>query len=161
MSESKSKTENLIDKKWNQYFNKSSSKNLNATLPSSFRTEASMSNTAQHPTMIRGAWETSPTYHKLAYDSNNKLLSEKYSKYIGDYESINDKFHSTSLMNSLRTPIKQNNHPTVTRNSLSSSLPTGIQQRINEHREWLRKFKADLIHSNQINNSNGSNFVYF
>ena len=42
---------------------------------------------------------------------------------------------------------------------LSSSLPASIQQRINEHREWLRKFKADLVHSNQINNSNGSNFV--
>ena len=154
LSQTKSKTESFIEKKWDQYFNNSTSKNLNATMPS-MKSEPSTSN--QLPTLIRGAWETSPTYHKLTYDSNNKILNEKYSKYIG---SDNDKFQSTSLINSLHSPVKQNNRSTNV-NSLSSSLPTGIQQRINEHREWLRKFKADLINSNQINNSNGSNFVYF
>jgi hypothetical protein len=176
ISQSKLKPESFIDRKWKQYFNEVNNNNRNNTVtyPNTIKNETS---SKVQSTTIRGAWETSPTYHKLTYDSNNRLLNEKWSKYIGDF----DNFHSTSLINSTRPAANRSSITSIhhqlqqqqqqqqhTRNlkssssinGLSSSLPASIQQRINEHREWLRKFKADLMYSNQINSSNETNFIF-
>lgn len=168
----------------NQFTNKSELNTFENSLPLHIQTLNTIASTndvmsqltngvPQPPTVIRGAWETSSAYHKLTHDSNSRLLNEKWSKYIGNYEPIHEKYNSVSLINSLRanrTPVssianqqqKRTTGSASSVNGLNSSLPVSIQQRLNEHREWLRKFKADLMHSNQLNNtSSNTNMLFF
>ena len=34
--------------------------------------------------------------------------------------------------------------------SVLNTLPDGVKQRLNDHREWLRRFKQDVINSKQL-----------
>lgn len=142
---------NFINEKWQKYLNSTSNNNLDKTVSSSqllFSNNnkqliKTLENVVATSNEIRqlGAWENSPAYHKLTFESGTKVLDEKWDKYIGDNPILAQKKTSSSaqpnkyLSSSL--VLTSNN------NIKSSALPMATQQRLNQHREWLKKFKAE------------------
>ena len=103
-----------------------------------------------------GPWENLSAYHKLTFDSGTQMLEDKWNQYIGnDSCQIIDKpsfVFSKKLQKSSTSNLNPNggyvNTVGLVKNNSSSSLPAGTQQRLNQHREWLKKFKANTDFKN-------------
>lgn len=70
------------------------------------------------------SWENSPHYSKLAFKNNVEKLNNKWATYVGNSVRSSNDFNSAKLS--------------------QEKLPTGTIRRLEEHREWLKKFRADL-----------------
>jgi hypothetical protein len=117
--------------------------------------------------IINGAWEKSPAYQKLTYDAGAKLLDQKWSQYIGYLNQSatsaatvtqNAKLSKTLNMIAAATSAKKNAavnlgaNNYVTAYATTITLPASTQHRLNQHREWIKKFKADVDFNNNVNN---------
>ena len=157
---------NYIDEKWKKYvgettINDNDNKKINFfqnihnsinPIQMSSTIDGSYSNNK----IINGAWENSPAYHKLTFESGNKLLDQKWNQYLGTLNtggtlSSNSLNKFSKTLNSVQTLKKSNSsyYPTSRFNS-TITLPESTQARLAQHREWLKKFKADNEFSNNI-----------
>lgn len=106
--------------------------------------------------VINGAWENSTAYHKLTFESGTRMLDEKWNQYMADNNvKLSKTLNNQSISKRYNSaPSKQQNQFTsglVTYNrSNQITLPASTQQRLNQHREWLKRFKADT----DLNNNN-------
>lgn len=88
-------------------------------------------------------WENHPEYQRLTFDSGAQILEEKWNKYIGRSKHIIDKpnlDYSKKVLKSSTGNFVSHYHVSK---DLPNSLPLGTQHRLNQHREWLKKFKAN------------------
>ena len=120
----------------NQLFSKINSNNNN-------NNKQKLKDKKSATTTPNGTWENMPAYHKLTFEAGAKMLDDKWRKYIGDSSLtstsrfLTPKKKNSKLSSSLI--FGSNNELTVGANP----LPVATQQRLNHHREWLKKFKAE------------------
>ncbi len=152
---------NFINEKWQKYLNSSETNELNrSSLSGGLNSQLMFLNNKRHLIktienvvggnstdmgQLGGTWKNSQAYQKLTFESGTKLLDDKWNKYVGASSQI-------------LLPKKKNTSASTTTNKyLSSSLilassnntsnniglPVATQQRLNQHREWLKKFKQE------------------
>jgi hypothetical protein len=92
-------------------------------------------------------------YNKLAYENDSRLLNEKLNKYFGDsgyglntmpryfVDSSQGKYRKSASVAAAKTSKVTGD---------IGGLPEGVRQRLNDHREWLKRFKQDVMHSKQF-----------
>ena len=105
---------------------------------------------------LKSSWENLSAYHRLTLDSGTKLLEEKWSQYMGE-SGHGKKFRPIATANTTiaATNGSVKNYVLNFKGNSNNGLPVGTQQRLNHHRDWLKKFKAD---SDFKNNSSSSIF---
>ena len=154
----------LIDEKWKKYLNESVGSNRKVNyfqdtiMNSDFapnRNENSYFSTKNASSTVTNGWENSPAYHKLTYESGTRLLDEKWNQYMGD--SINSTKNMSRTLNSMKPSNSLNSLNNRFSNATTVTLPESTKQRLNNHRDWLKRFKADgqtsMNHSNLIENT--------
>lgn len=117
-----------IEKKWTTYLNNKKYESLN---------ESSKILSTVGP--LINSWQNNPAYYRLTYEQGTKMLNDKWNQYIG-FDSMIRKIDQNQFL----TNFSLNN---TTANALNYfpnqvSLPLSTQNRLNQHREWIRQFKA-------------------
>ena len=151
---------NFINEKWQKYLHSSEANELNrsAALSGSLNSQLMFLNNKRQliktienvvggnsaeMSQLGGSWKNSQAYQKLTFESGTKLLDEKWNKYIGDSSQMlmpKKKSASTSTTNKyLSSSLILGSNKTLS----NIGLPVATQQRLNQHREWLKKFKQD------------------
>ena len=156
--------ENFINEKWNKYLG-GADVSLRAVI--SYGINQQRTGIVAPLAVAKNAWESSPAYHRLTLDSGTRALDEKYNQYMfAGNSTIGRRVGNGSggCTNTLKlnkrmaampgsASLGVNTGSTLTlATSLNGkvfglgpvSLPESTQYRLNQHRDWLKKFKADL-----------------
>ena len=137
----------FVEERWQKYVGLGRDLGKTTTsngIDSSFSSRSNPLNklyTSNLNSQFKTTWESSPAYHRLAYDSGTRMLDEKWNQYMGANGSLSNKLRpplTTSVATDLRSISKIIDYTTST-----SKLPESTQHRINQHRDWLKRFKAD------------------
>ena len=98
-------------------------------------------------------WENSPFYHKLTFRSGtHKMLKEKWNTYVGNTIKFSENNDLDKISSSSKNLYKNSSDYFINdQTKFKISLPTSTQQRIIQHKEWLKNFKKSesnsLFHS--------------
>lgn len=117
-----------IEKKWKGYLNNKKYENLN---------ESSKAIKTVGPFVH--SWQANPAYYRLTYEQGTKMLNDKWNQYIG-FDSMLRKIDQSQLV----TNYNLNNTAPSSFSYFPGqvTIPLSTQNRLNQHREWIRQFKA-------------------
>lgn len=141
-------TLNFINEKWQNYLNSShqpmqfitanrSYDNMSHLLKSDNLAGSTIKVKQQVP------WENLSAYHRLTFDSGTELLQEKWHQYIGESAHMIGKPSFEFSKKLQKSPSNSMGYASNLSRAPGNTLPLGTQQRLNQHREWLKKFKAN------------------
>ncbi len=137
-----------IDEKWQSYLSADKLSKGPFIESISIKSENKFINSATTPYYINGDWANSTAYHKLSFDSGSSKLNEKWNTYIGNKIRPIDRAQSNQsikpAMTSFGTSTIQpsSNLFSNSPSNLKITLPASTIHRLNQHKEWLKKFKA-------------------
>lgn len=152
---------NFIHDKWQSYLNQGKHFSTSNKSYDNLKKFMSRSNiggdSSSHMMKQSGPWENLAAYHKLTFDAGTNMLEDKWHQYIGESSplAMNDTASKGSPFSLSKKLQKSNTYNPNHRgygsilgglaknNTSSSLLPSGTQQRLNQHREWLKKFRAN------------------
>lgn len=131
----------FINEKWNRYLGKQVDQSV---LSGGLKKDQN-----GYQIKINASWQNSPAYQRLTLDSGTRILDQKWNQYIGNTyipPSRTGLLSNTFKLTSGGGKAPLNNMITSS-GSVSSSvnitLPESTKYRLNQHREWLKKFKAE------------------
>ncbi len=149
---------NFIDEKWRKYLGESQHSNrkvnyFQSTIDTDgldlFRNENNFLNrkvnSFDNSKIINGPWENSPAYHKLTLESGTRLLEEKWNKYMGNQSNVspNNNINFSKTLTAMPSTRSISSYDNRFSSSTTITLPEQTKQRLKNHMDWLKKFKAD------------------